>query len=141
MHSSYVQRLSGSTSGGSDGCLGGGCLGGGCRCQRGRVAASGRHAHWSLISLGLAVADTCLPIGSGLARTGNRLKVDNHIVAKNFTLGHDIKVVAVAVVVCGTDLGAPLLIAIIGAEVGDHHDDTLPSGSSGATASARSTAS
>jgi hypothetical protein len=119
----------------------GGCLGGSGRRRRRRVAASWRHAHWSLIGRCLAVADTGLPIGGGLTRTGNRLKIDYHIVAKNFTLGHDIKVVAVSIVVCGPNLRTPLLVAIIGAEIGDHDGDTLPSSPSGATAAARGIAS
>jgi hypothetical protein len=45
-------------------------------------------------------------------------------------------VVAVSIVVCGANLRTPLLIAIIGAEIGDHDDDTLSSGPSSATAAA-----
>jgi hypothetical protein len=45
-------------------------------------------------------------------------------------------VVAVSIVVRGANLRTPLLVAIIGAEIGDHDNDTLPSGPSGATAAA-----
>lgn len=33
--------------------------------------------------------------------------------------------VAVTVLVCGTKVGTPLLIAVVGAQVGNHHNDAL----------------
>jgi hypothetical protein len=43
---------------------------------------------------------------------------------------HDIEVAGVTILILSADNGAPLRISVIGAKVGDHHDDALASSSS-----------
>lgn len=55
----------------------------------------------------------------------DRLKINHHVVTKDLILGHDIEMVAVTVLVCRTRVGTPLLVAVVGAQVGNHHNDAL----------------
>lgn len=71
------------------------------------------------------MADTSLPIRSSLTGASDGLKVDDDVVTKDFAFGHDIEMVAVSVVVFGTDGRAPDFVSVVGAEVGDHDDDAL----------------
>lgn len=55
----------------------------------------------------------------------DRLEINHHVVTKDLILGHDIEMVAVTVLVRGTRVGTPLLVAVVGAQVGNHHNDAL----------------
>lgn len=83
------------------------------------------------------MADTSLPIRSSLTGASDGLKVDDDVVTKDFAFGHDIEMVAVSVVVFGTDGRAPDFVSVVGAEVGDHDDDALAGDTTKATTIAR----
>ena len=71
------------------------------------------------------MANTSLPIRSGLTGASNGLEVDDNIVTEYLAFCHNIEVVAVAVVVFGADGGAPDFVTVVRAEVGDHDNDAF----------------
>jgi hypothetical protein len=71
------------------------------------------------------MADAGIPVVCCLAWTSNWLEVNNRVVTKDDFLSHDIKMIAVSVFVGTTNLWAPLLIAIVRAEIGNHDDNTF----------------
>jgi hypothetical protein len=81
-----------------------------------------------------SVAKARIPIRCGLARTSNGLKVDDGVVAKYLGLRHDIKVVAVPVFIGASNLGTPLLVAIVRAEVRDHDNNAFAANAANAAA-------
>ena len=72
------------------------------------------------------MANAGLPIARRLPRTGHRLEIHDHVVAEDLALGHDVEVVAVAVLVLAADGGAPLRVAVVGTQVRHHDDYALP---------------
>lgn len=53
-----------------------------------------------------------------LTRTRDLLKIDDRVVAEDLVLSIDVEVVAEAVLVHATDRRAPLLVAVVRAEIG-----------------------
>jgi hypothetical protein len=71
-----------------------------------------------------------------LTRAIDRLKINHNIVAENLVLGHDIEMVAIAILICRANIWAPLLVAIVGAQIGYHHNDALAGNSTSAAVGA-----
>lgn len=109
----------------------------GRRLGRATTTTSRGQTDGSGVGLCLAITDTRLPITVGLARTGDRFKVHHHVITKDLILRHNVKVVAVPVLVGGARVGTPLLIAIVRTQVGDHHNDALSGYAAGAAVFAR----
>lgn len=108
--------------------------------RSGRIRAwigGGRNARGGFVAGSLSVADTCLPVRDGLARTWHGLEFDNRVVAKYFALRHDVEVIAVSVLVGPADGRAPLRVAVVRAQVRDHDDYARPGRFSRSTGRAR----
>lgn len=71
-----------------------------------------------------------------MSRACNRLKVDDHVVAKHLAFGHNVEVVAVSVFVGAINLRAPLLVAVVRAKVGNHDNNAVTSNTTCATGAA-----
>jgi hypothetical protein len=111
-----------------------------CRSRRGGAPAAAcraGQADGGRVRRRLAVAHARVPVGNGLARAGDGLKVDDGVVAKHGARGHDVKVVAVPVLVRAARLRAPHLVAVVRTQVGHHDDDALARHAARATAVAR----
>ena len=76
------------------------------------------------------MANASLPIRSSLTGASDGLKVDNHIISKDFAFGHDIEMIAVSVVVLSADGRTPDFVSVVGAEVSDHNNNTFASDTS-----------
>lgn len=63
-------------------------------------------------------------------------EIHNRIITQHFRLRHDIEMVLEPILVRATGVRAPLRIAVIRAQVRDHHDDRLPRGAARAAARA-----
>lgn len=85
-------------------------------------------------SSGLAVTLALSKVAHRLRRTSDLFKVYDRIVANHRICGHDIEVVLVSILVLRSWIRAPLLIAIVRAKIGDHDDDGLAGGATGAAA-------
>lgn len=94
--------------------------------RRRAAAARGRKANWRDVRGRLVPAHARVPIGCCLAGAGNGLEVHHRVVAEHLTLRHDVEVVAVSVLVRTSHRRAPLRVAVVRAEIRDHHNDRLP---------------
>jgi hypothetical protein len=120
-----------------------GCPSSKSRCPRAWIG--GRRPsykpHGCVIAGSLSIADTCLPVRDSLTRTRNRLEFDDRVISKHLALRHDVKVIAISVLVSPADIWAPLLIAVEWTQVCDHDNYACASRftcSAGATCSGTS---
>jgi len=70
-------------------------------------------------------ANTLCEVRYGSARASNALECNDSIIPKDLVLRQEVEVVRVAVIVRSADFGAPLLVAVVRAEIRDHDDYRL----------------